>query len=65
MLKYRCRILFTIRSGYENQISLEVRERSLDRLSDLMKQEKRLVIWKQCLHQCGEPVGCRIENAQK
>lgn len=26
MLKYRCRILFTTRSRYENRISLEVKE---------------------------------------
>lgn len=29
MLKYRCRILFTTRSRYENRISLEVKELSL------------------------------------
>ena len=36
MLKYRCRILFTTRSRYENHISLEVGELNLDTLLELM-----------------------------
>ena len=32
MLKYRCRILFTTRSRYENHISLEVGELNMDTL---------------------------------
>ena len=36
MLKYRCRILFTTRSRYENHISLEVTELSRDTLLELM-----------------------------
>ena len=35
MMKYRCRILFTIRSRYENHISLEVGERNSDTLLEL------------------------------
>ncbi len=38
MLKYRCRILFTTRSQYENQISLEVKELLMDKLLELMGQ---------------------------
>lgn len=38
MLKYRCRILFTTRSRYESQISLEVRELMVDELLELMGQ---------------------------
>lgn len=36
MLKYRCRILFTTRSRYENHISLEVGELNPDTLVELM-----------------------------
>ena len=36
MLKYRCRIVFTTRSRYENQISLEVNELPTDTLLALM-----------------------------
>lgn len=36
MLKYRCRILFTTRSRYENHISLEVGELNSDTLLELM-----------------------------
>ena len=35
MLKYRCRILFTTRSRYENHISLEVGELNPDTLLEL------------------------------
>lgn len=38
MLKYRCRIVFTTRSRYENQISLEVKELPTDTLLALMGQ---------------------------
>ena len=38
MLKYRCRILFTTRSRYENQISLEIKELLVDELLELMGQ---------------------------
>ena len=36
MLKYRCRILFTTRSRYENQISLEVGDLNPDTLLELV-----------------------------
>jgi len=38
MLKYRCRILFTTRSRYENHISLEVGELNSDTLLELMSK---------------------------
>ena len=52
MLKYRCRILFTTRSRYENHISLEVGELNPDTLMELVGKFFPAAEDNRCVLQC-------------